>query len=486
MMAIMTESEKNTLSPHRRRKTKIVATLGPASNSMEMIETLFLQGVDVFRLNFSHGTAADHAARLAIIRAIEEKHKRPIAVIADMQGPKLRVGKFAAGSIELTAGQRIRLDLDTTPGDAQRVNLPHPEIIAAVDIGAHILCDDGKVRLQVEEKGADHLIVSVVAGKKLSNNKGVNLPGTILPIPALTAKDRVDLEAALGMGVDWIAQSFVQKPEDVIEARELIKGRAALMIKIEKPSALDHIDALIELADGVMLARGDLGVEIPAEDVPSTQKRVVRKVRAAGKPLIVATQMLESMIDSPSPTRAEASDVATAVYDGTDAVMLSAETANGSYPVEAVSIMDRICAKVESDDYYHDLVNADYPASSGDTAHDAITRAAYQVARDVNAACVVCYTQSGTTALRMARHRPWVTIVSLTPFMNVARRLALSYAMHPVIVPQVGTFAEAVETATAAVKEQGLVKHGNRMIITAGVPFGRAGTTNILRVVDVE
>lgn len=470
----------------RTRKTKIVATLGPASNTPEMIEKLFQTGVDIFRLNFSHGVAADHARRLGIIRDLEKKYARPIAVIADLQGPKLRVGKFKDGAIDLTPGQKLRLDLDETPGDTARVNLPHPEIINAVGVGDYVLCDDGKVRLKIEEKGPDYLVTSVVSGKKLSNNKGLNVPGVVLPIPALTPKDIKDLDAALDMGVDWIALSFVQKPSDVIDARTRVQGRAALCIKIEKPSALTCLPELIDLADGVMLARGDLGVEIPAEDVPSTQKRVVRLVRAAGKPLIVATQMLESMIESASPTRAEASDVATAVYDGTDAVMLSAETASGSYPVEAVSIMDRICARVERDDYYHDLVDADYPGSlNADTAHDAITRAAYQVARDVSAIAVVCYTQSGTTALRMARHRPWVPILSLTPIQSVARRLMLSYAMHPVIVPEVATFSEAVETAITAAKTQGLGKTGDRLVMTAGVPFGKAGTTNILRVAEI-
>lgn len=470
---------------HRSRKTKIVATLGPASDTPEAIEAIFKAGVDVFRLNFSHGIVADHARRLDIIRNIEKKYNHPIAVIGDLQGPKLRVGKFTDGSIDLTLGQKLRLDLDVTPGDKTRVNLPHPEVIAAIEAGAMILLDDGKVRLRVDEKGADFIITSVIAGRKLSNNKGFNLPGTLLSIPALTPKDRIDLAAALEMGVDWIAQSFVQRPEDVEEARALIGDRAALMAKIEKPSALETLEAIIARADGVMLARGDLGVEIPPEDVPSTQKRVVRLVRKAGKPLIIATQMLESMIENPSPTRAEASDVATAVYDGTDAVMLSAETASGSYPIEAVTIMDRICARVERDDYYHDLVDADYPGG-GSSAHDAITAAAYQVARDINAVALVCYTQSGTTALRMARQRPWAPVMGLTPDLRTARRLALSYALHPVVVPQIVTFAEAVTTAAQVAREQNLATTGQRLVMTAGVPFGRAGTTNILRVIEME
>lgn len=471
--------------PLRSRKTKIVATLGPASDTPEQIEAIFRAGVDVFRMNFSHGAHADHARRIGVVRGLEKKYGRPIAVIGDLQGPKLRVGKFKDNGIDLTAGQSLRLDLDTTPGDTTRVNLPHPEIISAMQVGGFLLCDDGKVRLQVTEKGDDFLIVKVISGKRLSNNKGVNVPGTVLPIPALTPKDLVDLEAALAMGVDWIAQSFVQRPEDVREAQDLIKGRAGLMIKVEKPSALDCLDEMIAISDAVMLARGDLGVEIPPEDVPSTQKRVVRLTRAAGKPLIIATQMLESMIENATPTRAEASDVATAVYDGTDAVMLSAETANGQYPVEAVSIMDRICARVERDDYYHDLVDADYAQHQGVSTHDAMTRAAYHVARDINAVTLVSYTQSGTTALRMARHRPWVPILALTPVEAIARRLVLSYAMHPVIVPSVKTFAEAVEVATNSAKAEGMASAGSRLVITAGVPFGQAGTTNIVRVVEV-
>jgi pyruvate kinase len=469
--------------PPRTRKTKIVATLGPASTTPEMIESLFQAGVDMFRLNFSHGTHDDHQARMKIIRSVEEKYNRPIAVLADLQGPKLRVGKFESGAIDLTVGQALRLDLDPTPGNSTRVNLPHPEIIAVTNVGDLLLADDGKVRLQVTEKGDDFLMTKVVAGKRLSNNKGVNVPGVVLPIPALTEKDRIDLDVALNMGVDWIGLSFVQQPSDVREARAIIGDRAAICIKVEKPSALECLNELVDLTDSVMLARGDLGVEIPAENVPSTQKHVVRVVRAAGKPLIIATQMMESMIENAMPTRAEASDVATAIYDGADAVMLSAETASGAYPLEAVSMMDRIAARVERDDYYHDLVDADYPGVR--SAHDSITHAAYSVARDISARAVVCLTHSGTTALRMARHRPWVPILALTPFINVARRLVLSYATHPVVVPNVDTFAEAVQLAAKVAEDQGLATHGDQLVLTAGVPFGKAGTTNILRVAEV-
>lgn len=469
----------------RQRQTKILATLGPASATPDMIEKLFLAGVDNFRLNFSHGAHADHAERVKMIRAIETKYNRPIGIVADMQGPKLRVGRFKAGAIALTSGMKIRLDLDPADGDETRVNLPHPEIIKTLDAGAFILCDDGKVRMKIIAKGADYLDAEVVSGTKLSNNKGVNVPGVVLPIAALTEKDLKDLTAALDMGVDWIAQSFVQRPEDVAEAKKLIGGRAALMAKIEKPSAIEKFDAILDLVDGIMLARGDLGVEIPAEDVPSVQKKVVRKVRQAGKPMIVATQMLESMIESPSPTRAEASDVATAVYDGADAVMLSAETAAGQYPLEAVSIMDRICRRVEADDHYRLIMDTSHPDAQED-ASDAITIAACQVAQTVRAACITNYTSSGSTTLRTARQRPPMPILCLSHRLDTARRLMLSYGVNAVYTADVTSFGDAVAMALVKAVESGLAKKGQRLVITAGVPFGTPGSTNILRVAWVE
>jgi len=479
-------AKKNQPKKHilRSRQTKIVATLGPASNSEEMIRKLFLAGVDVFRLNFSHGSHADHAARLALVRKVEKEFGRPIGVLGDLQGPKLRVGRFKEGSIALKKGMKIRLDLDTTPGDESRVNLPHPEIIKTLKPGAFILCDDGKVRMQIKDKGKDFLIAEVVAGVKLSNNKGVNVPGVVLPIAALTRKDRVDLKAALDMGVDFIAQSFVQKPEDVIEARKLINGRAGLLAKIEKPSALETFDEILEHVDAIMLARGDLGVEIPAENVPSVQKQIVRKTRHAGKPIIVATQMLESMIESPAPTRAEASDVATAVYDGADAVMLSAETASGNYPLEAVSIMDRICKRVETDEFYRKIMNSDHPDSKSN-ASDAITAAACDVAHTINAACITNYTSSGSTTLRTARQRPSMPILSLSHSQETTRRLALSYGVHALYAKDVKSFAEAVDTVIAKAKETGLAKKDDNIVMTAGVPFGTSGSTNIIRVAKI-
>lgn len=469
----------------RARQTKIVATLGPASGNPEMMRKLFLAGVDMFRMNFSHGTHEAHAKNLETARAIEKEFGRPIAMLADLQGPKNRVGKFANGGIEFDAGHRIRFDLDPTPGDETRVCLPHPEVIACMGPGSEILLDDGKVRVKILDQGHDYLLGEIVSGTKLSNNKGFNIPGVIIPMPALTEKDLVDLEAALAMGADWIAQSFVQLPEDVAYAKKMIAGRAALMIKVEKPSALEHLDEMVALADGVMLARGDLGVEIPPEEVPVAQKKVVRAVRYAGKPIIVATQMLESMIESPAPTRAEAGDVATAVFDGADAVMLSAETATGRYPIEAVSIMDRICQTVEKNELYRSIMDADHPVASLD-AGDAITFAADQVACDIKAACIACYTSSGSTALRAVRLRPAMKVMVLTQNLSTARRLALSYGVHPVEVEEVTSFGDAVALAQKQAKEEGLATAGQRFVMTAGVPFGTPGSTNILRVAWVE
>lgn len=469
----------------RNRKTKIVATLGPSSSTPEMIGALFESGVDVFRLNFSHGTHEDHKKRVDIIRAIEREKDRPIGVFADMQGPKLRLGAFKEGAIELHKGMRLTLDSNPAPGNAQRVHLPHPEIIEALREGADVLLDDGKVHLHVVKKGADFVETEVIAGKKLSDRKGVNLPNVLLKVSALTEKDRRDLEASIAMGVDWIALSFVQRPDDVAEARKIIGDRAKIIVKLEKPSAIEHLDAIIDLTDAVMLARGDLGVEIPAEQVPAVQKRVVRASREKGKPVIIATQMLESMITSPRPTRAEASDVATAIYDGADAVMLSAETASGEYPLEAVSIMDKIAIDVEKDPLYRKIMDAEHP-DPDNTSPDAITSAASWVASTVSAAAIVNYTTSGSTTLRTARERPSVPVLCLTESLGVARRLQLSYGVNPVHTRDVDNFADMVDKACALALQQGIAQKGQRLVITAGVPFGTPGSTNILRVAWVE
>ncbi len=469
----------------RQRPTKIVATLGPTSNTPELIRKLFMAGADVFRFNFSHGTHEDHAARMAIVRALETEVGRPICVLADLQGPKLRLGTFAEGSITLKAGQKLRLDLDPAPGNDKRVGLPHPEIFAAIKPDSELLLDDGKVRLRILQVRDDHAETEVIAGTRLSDRKGVNVPGAILPLSALTDKDRRDLEAALNLGVDWIALSFVQRPEDVVEARKLVNGRAAVLAKLEKPSAITTLEKIIEIADGVMVARGDLGVELPAEDVPSLQKLIVREARKLGKPVIVATQMLESMITSPAPTRAEASDVATAIYDGADAIMLSAETANGSYPVEAVMMMDRIARRVHIDPIYR-TNNRAYHPDLQHTASDAITAAARQVSETIEAAVIVTYTTSGSTTIRAARERPDVPILSLTSKIETARRLTLCFGVHAVYTSDVNTFSEMVQKAVHIAVRDGLAKTGDKLVITAGVPFGTPGSTNVLRIAWVE
>lgn len=469
----------------RNRSAKIVATLGPASSSPEMIRALFEAGVDVFRLNFSHGSHSDHQARIESIRAVEKELGRPIGVMADLQGPKLRLGTFAAGRVRLMAGSRFRLDLDPAPGDESRAPLPHPEIFAAIRPGTGLLVDDGKVRLEVERCGPDHADTKVVIGGFVSDRKGVNVPNAVLPISALTPKDRDDLAFALGIGVDWIALSFVQRPDDVAEGRKLVGGRAGILVKLEKPLAIERLDEIIELSDAVMVARGDLGVEMAPEDVPPTQKRVIQACRMAGKPVVVATQMLESMINSATPTRAEASDVATAIYDGADAVMLSAETAAGSYPVEAVSIMSRIIARVQADPLYFKTIEAIH-LEHQHTAPDAISAAARQVAETVGAAAIVNYTTSGATALRAARERPTVPILVLTSKLETARRLALLWGVHCVHARDVTNFSEMVQRAAAIAQREGFAEKGQRIVITAGVPFGTPGATNILRIAWID
>lgn len=469
----------------RYRQTKIVATLGPASGDPDKMRALFEAGVDVFRLNFSHGTHEAHAKNVETARKLEQEFDRPVALLADLQGPKLRIGKFKDDLISLAEGQSFRFDFDDALGNNERVQLPHAEVIEVMEVGADILLDDGKVRAQITAKHADALETVIKSGDTLSNHKGFNIPGVVLPVPALTDKDKIDLEAALGMNVDWIAQSFVQRPEDVAEAQALIKGRAALMAKIEKPSALESIDDILKIVDGVMLARGDLGVEIPPENVPAEQKRIVRKVRHAGKPIIVATQMLESMVTNARPTRAEASDVATAVYDGADAVMLSAETAVGEYPAEAVSIMNRICERTEQDSHYRRIMESDHPETQSD-ASDAITVAATHVAEDIQAAAIVNYTTSGSTALRTARQRPMVPILCLTQNIQTARRLMLSYGVRSQIITNVSSFAETVKAASTMIKEKGYAASKDKIVLTAGVPFGISGTTNVLRIADVD
>jgi len=469
----------------RQHRTKIVATLGPASTNPAIIKRLFVAGVDMFRLNFSHGEHPDHEERYNAIRALEQEVERPIAVMMDLQGPKLRVGTFENGFITLKRNARFRLDMEKKPGTQSRVQLPHKEIFAALEKGSILLLDDGKIRLKVLECGPDFAEAKVVNGGKLSDRKGVNVPGVILPLSPLTKKDRRDLQFGLDLGVDWVALSFVQRPEDIAEARRLIAGRASIIAKLEKPAAIDRLEEIVELADGIMVARGDLGVEMPPELVPVLQKRIVRAGRHTGKPVIVATQMLESMITAATPTRAEASDVATAVYEGADAVMLSAESAAGEYPAEAVTIMNRIIEAVEGDpNYYQILANAQ--TSPEPTAADAISAAARQVASTLSAKAIMTFTTSGSTTLRAARERPSVPVISLTTSLPTARKLSCVWGVHCVHSPDAQDFDDMGTIASTQALAYGFASPGDRIIVTAGVPFGTPGATNVLRIARVE
>lgn len=469
----------------RQRNVKIVATLGPASETYDMIRALHEAGADVFRLNMSHGTQDDIRDKHRIIRQVEEDLDSPIAILADLQGPKLRVGTFAAGEHELKEDATFRVDLDPTEGDVNRVCLPHPEIFAALSPGAALLVNDGKIRLKVTACGKDYADCKVIAGGVISNRKGVNVPDVVLPLAALSEKDRDDLEFACSLGVDWLALSFVQRPEDVTEARALVDGRAAIMCKIEKPAAVERFDEILAVCDGIMVARGDLGVELPVQNVPPIQKRMVRRCRAAAKPVIVATQMLESMIESPMPTRAEVSDVATAIYEGADAVMLSAESAAGNYPVDAVRTMDNVAREVESDPTYTQIIAASRSVK-GSSVADGIVAAAREIAEKTDIKAICCFTQSGTTALLTARERPGVPIIAMTSLRNTARRLSLSWGCNCVMTGEVDRFKMAVINAARAARAGGFAEKGDQIVITAGVPFNVPGTTNILRVAPCD
>jgi pyruvate kinase len=465
----------------RNRKVKILATLGPASSTRAMIEQLFTAGVDVFRINMSHTNHALLKELHGHIRAVEEAVKRPIGILADLQGPKIRIGTFAAKQVNIKSGDTFVFDTNPAPGDEKRVYLPHPEIFAGAKTGDALLLNDGRLRVQVTMADANRIETKVIYGGTLSDRKGMNLPDTMLPIPALTDKDRADLEAAASLGVDWIALSFVQRPEDVEEARSLVKKRAGVMAKIEKPSAIVALDDILKHADGLMVARGDLGVELPLETVPAKQKFITRAARKMGKPVVVATQMLESMITEPVPTRAEVSDVATAVYEGADAVMLSAESASGAWPVKAVETMDKIAQSAEMDTYYKGIIHAQRNDPENTTA-DAICAAARNIAETLTLPAIVCYTGSGFTGNRLARERPSMPVVALTPIVATARRLALTWGLHPLVVPDAKSLDDMMSHAGELAFREGFAKPGEKILISAGVPIGNPGTTNLLRV----
>ena len=465
----------------RSRKVKILATLGPASSEEDMIQRLFEAGADVFRINMSHTSHDMMRTLVERIRNVEAKVARPISILADLQGPKLRVGKFVDGSEELVPGQTFTLDEDETPGDSTRVYLPHPEIIRSVKPGDRLLIDDGRLQLRATAADGRKIVCEVVTGTRISDRKGVSLPDTDLPVGALTDKDRSDLDAVLATGVDWIALSFIQRPEDIAEVRKIARGRAGIMSKIEKPQAVTRLAEIIELSDALMVARGDLGVEMPLEAVPGIQKQITRLARRAGKPVVVATQMLESMISAPVPTRAEVSDVSIAVFEGADAVMLSAESAAGQYPVEAVAMMNSIAEKVETDPLYPGIINAQRSEPEA-TGADAISLAARQIAETLNLSAIVTYTSSGTTGLRAARERPQQPIIALSPVVETARRLSLVWGTHCVVTEDARDLDDMVDRACRIAFEENFGNAGDRIIITAGVPLGTPGATNMLRI----
>ncbi len=468
----------------RGRSVKIVATLGPASDSAEAIQELFEAGADVFRLNLSHG---DHEAvrrRHSIIRGIERNARRPVGILADLQGPKIRCGTFARGSEVLVRGQTFRFDMNDAPGDRSRVHVPVGEVFSALRPGATMLVDDGRIRLTVNEAGEDFADCRVLTGGRISDRKGINLPDVVLPMAALSEKDRVDLEFVCGLGIDWLALSFVQRAGDIHEARELAAGRAAVMAKIEKPAALECFSSILEAVDGIMVARGDLGVEMPVHKLPPVQKRLIRRCRGAAKPVIVATQMLESMVSSPLPTRAEVSDVATAIYEGADAVMLSAESAVGRHPAASVRTMHNVALSVESDQTYRQIIEASR-SGDRDSVPDAITLAAREIAETTDVKAICCFTHSGTTARLVSRERPRIPVVVMTPFHAIARRLSLLWGAHCVVTSSVQSFDEAVAEALATAQAENFGRPGERVTILAGVPFNVAGSTNIIRIADI-
>jgi pyruvate kinase len=469
----------------RSRRTKIIATLGPASSSAEIIGKLFDAGADVFRLNMSHLARDRLRNSVQVIRAVEAKYRRPIGILADLQGPKLRVGAFSGEGALLQRGQTFTLDADNAEGDARRVHLPHPEILSSLEPGHTVLIDDGRLRLRVKEVKKGRAVTTVEVAGKISNRKGVSLPDTTIPVAAMTEKDRSDLEAALDAGVDWVALSFVQRPDDVAEVRKVARGKALVMAKLEKPQALARLDEIMEVSDALMVARGDLGVEMPLEKVPGMQKRIVRGARRMGKPVVVATQMLESMVSAPVPTRAEVSDVATAVYEGADAVMLSAESASGLYPVEAVSTMSRIAEECERDSIYWSIITAERTEPEA-TGSDAIAAGAHQIADTLALKAMAAWTFSGSTAFRLARERPNSTVIALTPNIDTARRLTLVWGVHPIRTKDASDIDDMASRACKFAVREGFSQVGDRVIVVAGMPFGTPGATNMVRIAFVS
>ena len=467
----------------RRRKTKILATLGPSSATPDKIKALFEAGADAFRINMSHTSHAGLAEFHRTVRGLEESAGRPIGILVDLQGPKIRLGTLKDGQREVHKGDKLHL-VRKAVSDNDDIPVPHAEVFAALQPSESILIDDGKVRLRIDDVTKDSADATVEAAGVLKDKKGVNLPDTILPIPAMTPKDRSDLDAALHLGIDWIALSFVQRPDDVAELKKVVGNRAACMAKIEKPRAIEWLSEILDLSDALMIARGDLGVELPVQEVPGKQKFITKLARKAGKPVVVATQMLESMITAPVPTRAEVTDVANAVFDGADAVMLSAESAAGQFPVEAVTMMDKIATTVEGDPLYVSIIDSQRNEPESTTA-DAIMAAVHEVTSTIHARAIVCWTKSGSTALRASRERSDAPIIALTPQLDVSRRLSLAWGLHCIYTDDAQDLDDMVDRAARFAYLEGFAKVGERIVVTAGVPLRTPGATNMLRVAFV-
>lgn len=474
------------------KRVKIVSSVGPAISSETMIEKAIKAGVNVFRLNFSHGAHEDHKKSYDIIRAVAKKLNMPVGILADLQGPKLRVGKFKDSKVVLSEGETFILDQKDELGDKTRVNLPHPQIFAAIKEDDILLIDDGKIRLQVEKFDPEYIETKVINGGEVSNFKGVNFPSGILQLSALTTKDAKDLDFALSLGVDIVALSFVQLPSDIENLKNIIKGKAKVIAKIEKPSAIEYIEDIINVADGIMVARGDLGVEIPTEKVPVVQKQIIRECRKQSKPVIVATQMLDSMTFAPIPTRAEASDVANAVYDGADAVMLSGETTVGKYPIETIKTMVNIINQVESDPLYWNYLDASYDyivtnyIKSHPTTGRAITSAAKQIADTLNSKVVVAFSTYGTTVNRISHQKLKARILSVTDNAALYNQMNLSWGVTPLLVDSITSFSEIIDVSTAWLKKNKWVEVGDKIVVVAGIPVAIGGITNSIRVVEID
>jgi pyruvate kinase len=464
------------------KKTKIVCTIGPATESEEKLEQLVNAGMNVARLNFSHGDFAEHQARVDRIRKLSEKTGNAIAIVQDLCGPKIRIGTFKENAIMLNRGDQFILTTDEVEGTQEKVHINYPELPKEVKPGIFIMLQDGTKKLEVVEVKGNDIITKVVSGGRLAGRKGVNVPGANLSVKSLTEKDRSDLEFGIKNKVDFVALSFVRNSSDIIELREILNkagSNAHIIAKIETPEALKDIDAIIEHTDAIMIARGDLAIEIPAEEVPLVQKLIIHKCNSAGKPVITATQMLESMIKNPVPTRAEISDIANAIIDGTDAIMLSEETTLGDFPVSAVEMMTKVALRVEKEVFNRDTI-AEYETSHGIT--DVISQSAVRATHNIGATLIVALTRAGRTPRMISRYRPAEMILSLTDKKECLNKLVLSYGCVPVLVPTFRTTDEIMDIVRKTTLDNGLVKKGDKVVIVAGMPFGVANETNFILV----